>query len=409
MDIPLMIRQIAAGEFSAALKTVKGDIALPAVLGRVCSAPCEKACRRSYHDESVSICKLKRFVADVDLESETPWRPERAEPTGKRVVVVGAGPMGLAASWHLALLGHEVTIIDEHEELGGGLRYGMPTGMLDMGVLESEVAVILSLGIETRLSTRLGKDVQLKDLCDGYDAVIVAFQVASNDDAESLGLPVSARGVDADKVSYATTVHGLFCRPGLVTKSTMSIRAVAAGKGAAQSVDAWLTGKSSSRKAFNSVFGKPKSEETALFMSGISQSSRQQVEDGYASEGAIVESKRCMHCDCRGKDECTLRDLATTFGSKQKRFPAGEREDFETAEPLKEIVYESGKCIRCGICVRICEEHGLTEGFTFLQRGYDVRVGTPFGKAISEDHRDIVLRCVDECPTGALERSTLRS
>ena len=85
MNIPMMIRQIAAGDFKTAIKTVKRDIPLPAILGRICSAPCEKVCRRAQSDEAVSICLLKRFVADWDLASSNPFQPQCIEPTGKNL------------------------------------------------------------------------------------------------------------------------------------------------------------------------------------------------------------------------------------------------------------------------------------------------------------------------------------
>ncbi|MHC4302728.1 MAG: 2Fe-2S iron-sulfur cluster-binding protein [Planctomycetota bacterium] len=101
MNIPLMIRQIAAGKLGEAIETVKKDIALPAVLGRICPAPCERTCRRAQADSAVSICLLKRYVADVDLASEESYMPARQPKQNKRVAIVGAGPAGLAAAYYL--------------------------------------------------------------------------------------------------------------------------------------------------------------------------------------------------------------------------------------------------------------------------------------------------------------------
>ncbi len=98
MNIPLMIRQIAAGKFQDAIATVKKDIALPAVLGRICPKPCEKGCRRAVFDEAVSICLLKRYVADLDLQSANPYLPPCKPTENTRVAIVGAGPAGLAAA-----------------------------------------------------------------------------------------------------------------------------------------------------------------------------------------------------------------------------------------------------------------------------------------------------------------------
>ncbi|MHC4664732.1 MAG: FAD-dependent oxidoreductase, partial [Planctomycetota bacterium] len=136
MNIPLMIRQIEAGDLREAIATVKKDIALPAVLGRICPAPCEKACRRVAFDEAVSICLLKRYAADVDLESAEPHSPVCKRSQNKRVAIVGAGPAGLAAAYYLLQDGYSCTIFDEHEEPGGMLRYGVPRENLPIDILK---------------------------------------------------------------------------------------------------------------------------------------------------------------------------------------------------------------------------------------------------------------------------------
>ena len=100
MNIPQMLRQIAAGQFREALITVKADIALPAVLGRICPAPCEKVCRRGNLDRAIAICELKRIVANVDLDSAEPYLPPCRAASGKRVAIVGGGPAGLASAYY---------------------------------------------------------------------------------------------------------------------------------------------------------------------------------------------------------------------------------------------------------------------------------------------------------------------
>ncbi|MHC5164018.1 MAG: 2Fe-2S iron-sulfur cluster-binding protein [Planctomycetota bacterium] len=143
MNIPLMTRQIAAGNFVEAIKTVKKDIPLPAILGRICSAPCEKVCRRKQADDAVSICLLKRFVADTDLASETPYLPQCQPSCGKKVAIVGGGPAGLSAAYYLQEAGIECSIYDDHDTLGGTLRYGdIDHAVLPFKVIEEEFTAI---------------------------------------------------------------------------------------------------------------------------------------------------------------------------------------------------------------------------------------------------------------------------
>ena len=163
MEIPLMIRQIASGQLAEAIATVKRDIALPAVLGRICPAPCENVCRRAQHDQAVSVCLLKRYVADVDLATDQPYSPQCAQPKGKRVAIIGAGPAGLAAAYYLQRDGFECVVVDDHEEPGGMLRYGCPEAELPRDVLTAEIAQIEKLGVRFRLGIRVGTAVSMDE------------------------------------------------------------------------------------------------------------------------------------------------------------------------------------------------------------------------------------------------------
>ncbi len=114
-------------------------LTLPAALGRVCPRLCEQRCNRCDAGDAVSIGSLHRFAADADLASASPYVPRRAPATGKRVSVVGAGPAGLTAAYHLLRGGHDVTVLDAHEEPGGMLRYGIPAFRLPPEVLAKEI------------------------------------------------------------------------------------------------------------------------------------------------------------------------------------------------------------------------------------------------------------------------------
>ena len=157
----------------AALKLIKSKISLPASIGRVCPHPCEKACRRKNVEEPINIAALKAFAADMDLNSES-YIPECKPATGKKVAIIGGGPAGLTAAFYLTILGHEVTVYDMMEKMGGMLRYGIPQYRLPKEVLDQEIAVIEKTGVKMVNNVKLGVDFTIESLKAENDAVIVA-------------------------------------------------------------------------------------------------------------------------------------------------------------------------------------------------------------------------------------------
>lgn len=164
---------IANGEYEAALKLIKNKVSLPASIGRVCPHPCETACRRGKVDEAINIAQLKAFAADMDLNSDS-YLPEKNAPTGKKIAIIGGGPAGLTAAYRLTISGHEVTVYDMMEKMGGMLRYGIPQYRLPKEVLDKEIAIIEKLGVKMINGVKLGKDFTVASLKAQNDAVIVA-------------------------------------------------------------------------------------------------------------------------------------------------------------------------------------------------------------------------------------------
>jgi len=147
---------------------------LPAVMGRVCPAPCETGCNRNQVEDHVGINSVEHYLGEYAIKNGLKFKePEKS--SGKKVAVIGGGPAGLSAAYQLALKGHAVTIFDEHEQLGGMMRYGIPGYRTPRDVLDAEIQRILDLGVETRLNCKVGVDVTLEQIRKDYDAVFLGL------------------------------------------------------------------------------------------------------------------------------------------------------------------------------------------------------------------------------------------
>lgn len=160
-----------AGRHREAWLKILDDNPLPAVHGRVCYHPCEGSCNRKELDEAVSIHSVERFLGDRALAEG--WMPEVAPPSGKRVLIVGAGPSGLSAAYHLARLGHAVEIRDAGTQAGGMMHFGIPAYRLPRDVLDAEVERIRRMGVLITLDHRV-ENLDREWTGGGFDAVFVA-------------------------------------------------------------------------------------------------------------------------------------------------------------------------------------------------------------------------------------------
>ena len=160
------------GDYEAAWRQIMRDNPFPAVMGRVCYHPCTTVCNRAQLDEAVGINSVERFLGDEAIRHG--WKPESAaERSGKRVLVVGAGPSGLSAAYHLALLGHEVAVHDAGPLPGGMMRFGIPAYRLPRDVLEAEIQRILELGVTLECERKV-TDIAREMKDGGFDAAFLA-------------------------------------------------------------------------------------------------------------------------------------------------------------------------------------------------------------------------------------------
>ena len=195
VDVQGYISLIDKGMYNEAVALIKETNPLPAICGRVCVRPCEADCRRNLLDEEtgVGIDYMKRFAADYDLESESKFKPQIKDSTGKKVAVIGAGPGGLSAAFFLQKEGHQVDIYEAAPKAGGWLRYGIPEYRLPNDLLQKEVDNITEMGVNIFFNKKLGDNLEFADIKADYDAGILAI-------GSQIGTLIGCEGDDAENV-----------------------------------------------------------------------------------------------------------------------------------------------------------------------------------------------------------------
>ena len=146
----------------------------PAIMGRVCPAPCQEGCNRNEVEDFVGINSVEQYLGDHALEAGLSFE-KPAQESGKKVAIVGGGVAGLAAAYQLRRLGHGATVFDEREELGGMSRYGIPGYRMPRDVMDGEIKRILDMGVAVQLKTRIGRDISFEQLEQDYDAILLAI------------------------------------------------------------------------------------------------------------------------------------------------------------------------------------------------------------------------------------------
>ena len=367
---------------------------------------------------------------------------------GSDVVVVGGGNTAMDCARSAARLGDQVRILYRRG------RQEMPCAMDEVEAAEAEGVHIDFLVAPVRLSRTgllacppaglvltcqrmtLGEPdasgrrrpvpVPGSDFVIECSTVIAAIgQAVERTVAEREGLRVSEWGIAADERTLATNLPGVFAGGDAVLGADLAVRAVAAGRIAATSIDQYLSGEPvTGEPAMTGIAMRPIDDaERAAIFRAIEKAARvpmpripmeqrmasfREVERGLPPDDAAREARRCLSCGCRKQDCCLVRSLANEYDVDVYRF-AGARRRFSQDLSHPEIVYEPGKCISCDACVRIAAAAGETLGLAMIGRGFDVTVAVPFGKPLAEGLRHAAKRCAEACPTGALALRTARS
>lgn len=375
LHIPLMLRTVQSGDAAGAAALAREDLVFPATLGRICSSPCERVCRRADYDAAIAI----RTTHGALAEAHPPVPAPKPAPSGRTVGIVGSGLAGLAAAAVLARRGHACTVYEKAAAACPGRRALGPE-KLPPEILDAEIAAVAALGVDIRCGTEVGVAHSLESLLAAHDAVIIAC-----------GLEVSAQ----DRVLAAP-------------EEALAVRAVGAGKNAALllhflfSIGRWPSPEITAHRAalrqrlFNSALGRLEDGEKDAY-------AVERVHGGpERGDTPEAEAARCLHCDCMKPASCGLRAQAAAHGLATPFRGGIPRPRVAPVLRAGRILFEPGKCIRCGICVALTRRPGGGPGMTFTGRGLDSRVGPTAGATLAEALGTEAEECVRACPTGAL-------
>ncbi len=177
----------------------------PEFTGRVCPAPCEKACAEALHGSGITIKDNERFIGDTaNANGWVKEMGEAAERTGVKIAVIGSGPAGLAAAWRLNQLGHSVTVFEKSDRFGGLMMYGIPNMKLDKVVVQQRIDLMTKLGVEFVANTEIGKDLTYETLSEQYDRIILAIGAGIPRDLKAPGRELSGIRFAVDFLTETT-------------------------------------------------------------------------------------------------------------------------------------------------------------------------------------------------------------
>lgn len=407
LEIPRMIREIAKDQLPDAIRTIRRDIAIPSILERFCNVPCERGCRRGKHDEPVSIRELVRHVADWDLRCATPFVPSSQPASGKRVAIIGAGATGLATAYYLSLQGHACTVCEKTGTIGGRIETEFKRP-IEKWVIEGEMKILRRLGVTFDFDRPIADGAAFGELQRQFDAIVLACGKTDPASLAALGLPATSKGLKVTLATFETELKGVFAGGSILKPGQPIIKSVGAAKEMAACVDQFLRGAPMAGIAdrYNHTMGRLLDGELDVFLGGAEPIPRVKPPDleanGFAATDATVECRRCLHCDCRAKDDCLLREYSDEYEAKQSQFAGEERGRHTRMNQNAGALYEPGKCIKCGLCVRVTEREGEKFGFTYVGRGFDVKIGVPLGKSLQDGLGQTAAQVIATCPTGAL-------
>ncbi len=299
VDIPGYLRLIAQGKVDEAYTLILEKVPFPAILGRVCTHPCEDACKRGEVNIPIAICSLKRYAADNENGL---WQKvlRVKDNTGHKVAIIGAGPAGLTAAFYLRKKGHQVTVFEALPEPGGMMRFGIPDYRLPKDILRVEIKQIEDIGVEIRTNTKVDSIEKLFE--EGYNAVFLAIGAHQ-------GLRIGVDGEDSPRVMEGVT----FLQEVSLGKRVALGNKVAVIGGGNAAIDSARTALRLGAKEMTVIYRRTRAEMPA---------SREEIDDALA-EGVqihfLAAPSRIISQDGKVELECIRMELGAMDASGRRR------------------------------------------------------------------------------------------
>ena len=299
VDIPGYLRLIAQGKVDEAYTLILEKVPFPAILGRVCTHPCEDACKRGEVNIPIAICSLKRYAADNENGL---WQKvlRVKDDTGHKVAIIGAGPAGLTAAFYLRKKGHQVTVFEALPEPGGMMRFGIPDYRLPKDILRVEIKQIEDIGVEIRTNTKVDSIEKLFE--EGYSAIFLAIGAHQ-------GLRIGVDGEDSPRVIEGVT----FLQEVSLGKRVALGNRVAVIGGGNAAIDSARTALRLGAKEVTVIYRRTRAEMPA---------SREEIDDALA-EGVqihfLAAPSRIISQDSKVELECIHMELGAIDASGRRR------------------------------------------------------------------------------------------
>jgi ferredoxin len=396
LDIPLMNRLITKGEMDKAAELAFYDMGFPETMCFVCPAFCESACRRGKIDTNVAITGLKSFV--TANHGKTKKNAHLVKNQDKRIAVIGGGPFGLSVAFHLEKKGYNCVVFEKSPAAGGRLIREFAEKKLPEHILDREIQQICSLGVDIQKDIMVDEAMIMNSLIKEFDVIVSSVPDLISGNKDNTGNYLISPGDTSEK-------NGTFIfSPASIYKNEKStVRVFGEGKKTAAAIELFMLHErpASGSKRFNSTLGKIDETEKLEWLKECKAGAARNPEFSSDSE-ASDEAGNCMHCDCRARNDCRLRDLSDSFGLKNPKEKLTNGRIAKKINLKTGLIFENAKCIKCGICVRICNDTVEDPPLCLTGRGFSSIISEPITDEFVNVLKTKTRECVEACPTGAL-------